>query len=596
MSRTGKSQRLRAAAGSGPFVEMHPDDAAEAGLEDGEEAELVSRRGSVRVRVVLEERLPRGVAFAPFHWGDLHAPAGAGMLNATTHRAVDPTSRQPELKALAVRARPVRRRGARSAGAARRRLVIVGGGMAGLAVAEEVRRRRDPERWAIAILGEEAQPTYNRILLSKLLARTCGEGELEMHPLPWYASNEIELLRGRAATRLDLDSGEVLDQTGRRHPYDALVLATGSRPFVPPIAGAERAHVFAFRTLDDVAAIAKGCERAQEAVVVGGGLLGLEAAAGLLARGVRTTVVETAPRLMAAQLDAGAATALARKLRTLGLRSFTGCSVARIHKDRVELSGVEEEGHRELQADLVVIAAGVRPETTLARAAGLECARGISVDDAMRTSSPGVLAVGECAEHRGTVYGLWSPLAEQARVAAATLVGDPAGFHGAVTATTLKVAGVDVFAGGTPLAEEDDDELVVSDTRRGSYRRLILRGDTLQGAQLVGDVTQARGLSELLRSAEPVPAALLGPGAAPAETLDEDPDELVCSCNAVKRATIAAAIAGGGLRTIAQVGTATRAGTGCGSCAAELQAMLRSSSDRNTTETVAKRPPARMPA
>jgi ferredoxin-nitrate reductase len=614
MSRTGKSQRLRAAAGPGPFVEMHPDDAAEAGLEDGEEAELVSRRGSVRLRVALEERLPRGVAFAPFHWGDLHAPAGAGMLNATTHRAVDPTSRQPELKALAVRARPVQRQRsparaerpearpvgtgrparARSAGAARRRLVIVGGGMAGLAVAEEVRRRRDPDRWAIAILGEEAQPTYNRILLSKLLARTCGEGELEMHPLPWYAANEIELRSGCAASSLDLPAREVVDRAGERHPYDALVLATGSRPFVPPIAGAERAHVFAFRTLDDVAAIAKGCERAQEAVVVGGGLLGLEAAAGLLARGVRTTVVELAPSLMATQLDAGAATALARQLKSLGLHIATGRSIARIHEDRVQL----DDG-RDLPADLVVIAAGVRPEIALAQAAGLECARGISVDDAMRTSSPGVLAVGECAEHRGTVYGLWSPLAEQARVAAATLVGDPAGFQGAVTTTTLKVAGVDVFAGGTPLAEEADDELVVSDTRRGVYRRLVLRNDTLQGAQLVGDVTQARKLSELLRSAAPVPAALLEPAAAPdaaAAAAEGDPDELVCSCNAVKRATIAAAIAGGGLRTVAQVGTATRAGTGCGSCAAELQAMLRSSSDRNTTETVAKRPPATMPA
>jgi ferredoxin-nitrate reductase len=642
MSRTGKSPRLRAAAGPGPFVEMHPSDAAEAGLSDGEEAELVSRRGRVRARVAIDERLPRGVAFAPFHWGDLHAPAGAGMLNATTHRAVDPTSRQPELKALAIRALPVRRRSspawverpeapptgrrraharpagaapspARSVGASRhmpyptgaipRRLVIVGSGMAGLAVAEEVRRRRDPDQWTITILGEEAQPTYNRILLSKLLARTCGEAELELHPLPWYVSQGIELVSGCAASSLDLSGGEAIDQMGRAHPYDALVLATGSRPFVPPIPGSDLPHVFAFRTLPDVAAIAQGCEGAREAVVVGGGLLGLEAAAGLLARGVRTSVVELAPQLMAAQLDAGAAAALARSLGALGLRIFTGCSVAGIQADRVEMEGSREdrdgsreERHRELPADLVVIAAGVRPEIALARAAGLECARGISVDDAMRTSSPGVLAVGECAEHRGTVYGLWSPLAEQARVAAATLVGDPAGFHGAVTATTLKVAGVDVFAGGTPLAEEADDELVVSDTRRGVYRRLILQGDTLRGAQLVGDVTQARKLSELLRSAERVPTALLEPAAAAAETLDEDPNGVVCSCNGVTRGAIAGAIARGGLRTVAQVGTATRAGTGCGSCAGELQAMLRSSSDGNTTETAAKRPAATIPA
>jgi ferredoxin-nitrate reductase len=388
----------------------------------------------------------------------------------------------------------------------------------------------------------------------------------------------------------------VVDQTGRRHPYDALVLATGSRPFMPPIPGSELPQVFAFRTLQDVAAIAERCERARETVVVGGGLLGLEAAAGLIARGLRTSVVELAPHLMAAQLDSGAATALTRTLTAIGLTIVTGRSVSSIREDRVKL----DDGS-ELHADLVVIAAGVRPETALAQAAGLECRRGIVVDDSLRTSSPCVLAAGECVEHRGTVYGLWSPLAEQARVAAATLVGDPAGFHGVVTATTLKVAGVDVFAGGTPLSEEGDDELVSLDTRNGVYRRLVLRGQMLRGVQLVGELAQARRLSELLRSGEPVPAALLQPQAAQAGALDEDPDGVVCSCNQVTRATIAAAIARGGLRTVAQIGISTRAGTGCGSCAGELQALLRSSSDRsssdgNTTETVAKRAAATMPA
>jgi ferredoxin-nitrate reductase len=570
MTRTGHSPTLRASAGA-PALSCHPLDALDAGLDDGAHARIVSRRGELRLAVRCDDTLPRGVAFAPFHWGALHAAAGAGALNALTLAAVDPTSAQPELKALAVRLEPLRRRDEpvrRRALARPRRLVVVGTGMAGLAVVEEALRRRPAQDWRIVMLGEEPGPSYNRVLLSKLLARTCGPGELELRPLSWYAAHGVDLRGGCRAEALDLERRCVVDEAGGHHPYDALVLATGSRPFVPPIPGVDLPHVDAFRTWRDADALAATAP-GTATVVVGGGLLGLEAAAGLRARGARVTVVELAARLMGQQLDVGAAAALRRALETQGIAFVLGHSVARIERDRVVLDDDDE-----LPATRVVVAAGVRAETTLARAAGLQCGRGVIVDDTLRASAPNVWSVGECAEHRGVVYGLWAPLAEQARVAGAAVAGDPGAFHGSISVTTLKVSGVDVYAGGTSAdaAAAGHDEILHSDTRRGIYRRLVLDGDRLAGAVLVGDATGARSMSDLLRSGAPVPAELFEParsGAAPA-----DPAATVCSCNAVTVGEVQAAIRRDGLQTVAQVGRRTRATTGCGGCTADVQQLL----------------------
>ena len=521
-----------------------------------------------------DETLPPGVAFAPFHWGALHADAGAGTLNALTIAAVDPTSAQPELKAVAVRLEPVKRRDDpvhRRAPARPKRLVVVGTGMAGLAVVEEALRRRPAEQWRIIMLGEEPGPVYNRVQLSKLLARTAGPGELELRPLSWYAKHRVDLRGGCGAERLDIDRRTVIDEAGEHHPYDALVIATGSRAFVPPIPGADLPHVDVFRTWRDADALA-ATPPGTRAVVVGGGLLGLEAAAGLHARGVAVTVVELAGHLMNLQLDAGAATMLRRDLERQGIACSVGRSAVAIEPGRVIL----DDGTK-LPCERVVVAAGVRAETSLARAAGLQCARGIVVDDELRTSAASVWAVGECAEHRGTVYGLWAPLAVQARVAGACIAGDPAAFHGAVQATTLKVSGVDVYAGGgsATAAPPGHDEIVLSDTRRGIYRRLVLDGDRLVGGVLVGDASAARQLSELLRTGDEVPTWLLegGPGAA-ATPLSQEPAATVCSCNAVTVGEVQKAIRNGGLRTVAQVGVVTRAATGCGGCTADIQQVL----------------------
>jgi ferredoxin-nitrate reductase len=440
------------------------------------------------------------------------------------------------------------------------------------------------EAWSITMLGEESEPAYNRILLSKLLAGTCGPPELELRPRAWYEAHGLRLLAGTPAQTLRPADQRVIDARGEAHDYDALVLATGSRPFLPPLPGGDQAHVFTFRTRADVEALSALARPGRPAVVLGGGLLGLEAAAGLLARGARVTVVELADRVMPQQLDPAGARQLEVGLERLGIRLRTGRAAAAIGEREVEL----DDGER-LPAELVVVAAGIRAEVTLARQAGIAVERGVLVDDAMRTSAPGVWAVGECAEHRGTVHGLWAPVAEQARVAGAGVVGDPAAFHAGPAATTLKVAGIDLFAGGRTEAAAGEHEISFTDTRRGVHRKLVLSAERLVGAVLVGDTAAARQLSELLRTGAAVPAELLRTGSR-FDAPTASPEAVVCSCNSVTRAALDAAIVTGDLRTLAAVGRSTRAGTGCGGCAGELEAILAEhrSSARNERGTGAK--------
>ncbi len=456
---------------------------------------------------------------------------------------------------------------------ARQRLVVVGTGMAGLAVAEEALRDR-PEGWRITMLGEEPGVSYNRVLLSKLLAGGCHESDLLLRSPAWFDAQGVDLRPSSPAVSIDVERRIAVDARGASHPYEALVLATGSRPLVPPMEGVEGAHVFTFRTRSDVDRIAARASNARAGVVIGGGLLGLEAAAGLLARGVSVTVVQSADRLMAQQLDAQAAAMLHVAVGRLGMRTVVGRRVGSIDSSRVVL----DDG-TELEADLVVVAAGIRPETSLARSAGVATARGVVVDDQMRTSAPAVWAVGECAEHRGTVYGLWPPLAKQARVAAACAGGKCATFSGAVAATTLKVAGVDVFAGGAQAASARGNELVWIDGRRGIYRKLVLDDDRLAGALLVGDSTSAAELSELLTSGNPVPPRLLVCAPEPTARREHDGDgqaaaELVCTCREVSRAEIVAAIRASRLTTLPEVARVTGASTGCGGCARQVEALL----------------------
>jgi ferredoxin-nitrate reductase len=579
MTRTAKSPDLMAGERE-PFVELYPSDALAAGVEDGERVRVRSRHGHVVLRARVSAAVPQGVAFAPFHWGALHVRAGDGAVNAVVPRALDPVSRQAELKAAAVRVEPLRsvRSVRRAGGGSRSRLLVVGTGMAGMATVEALLDHDEPGEWSITMVGREPELPYNRMLLSKVVAGTAGEDQLVLHGSDWLAERGIELRTGCDVRALDLAGRTAELADGDELPFDALVLATGSRPLIPPFPGRDRAGVHAFRTLEDARTIIRAAGMARRAVVIGGGLLGLEAARGLRARDVEVTVVHPMPWLMERQLDRAGAGLLARALEGLGVEIVLG-TLAESIAGTDAVSGVVLSDGRSLAADLVVITAGVTPDVSLARDSGLEVERGIVVDDELRTSAPGVYAVGECAQHRDVVYGLWAPLLEQARVAGASLAGAPASFRGSVPATTLKVAGVELFCGGRADAAPGDEEVIALDTRRGRYRRLLLRDDRLVGTILLGDLRDARALREHLAGAGRVPQSLLEPmpdGVAAPAACVEDPSATVCTCMSVTHGEIAGAISSLGLRTVGQVGERTRAGTGCGTCRSEIVALLDS--------------------
>jgi ferredoxin-nitrate reductase len=585
MTRTGKAKDLLVAEPE-PFVELHPNDAERFGVSDGELVLVRSRRGRATLRARFSDAVSPGVAFAPFHWGALHLAPGAGALNGVVTRAIDPTSRQAELKASAVRIERVGNSVGDNAAPGhvdRRRLVVVGGGMAGMAVVESVQTHATTSGWDVTIVGAEPDAPYNRVMLSQFLTGGVGEHELDLRHPQWFADRDVTLRLGVPARLIDTGARTVELADGDIVEYDDLVLATGSRPFVPPVPGTDLDGVHVFRTRADARAILAAADGAKRAVVIGGGLLGLEAARGLRGHGVHTTVVHLADRLMEQQLDGPAASLLLRSLRDLRINSRINARTEAIAGDgrveRVVLAGGEE-----LRADLVVIAAGIAPEVDLARTAGIEVERGVLVDDELRTSASGVRAVGECAEHRGTVYGLWSPLLEQARALGASLAGRPAAFLGATPATTLKVAGIELFCCGRVTASGRDEEVLALDSRRCRYRRLLIDEDgRLAGAILLGDLRDARTLRELLDGRDEVPPELLdGFADAPSEgygdpaLADTNPEVNVCSCQGVTRGDIVHAIRDRALTTVEQVAEHTRASTGCGGCRHDVTDLLAS--------------------
>lgn len=453
----------------------------------------------------------------------------------------------------------------------RRRLVIVGGGMAGQAVAEQIAARGG---WQITLLAEEDVRPYNRIALSEHVRDEASAERLALRPAAWYSEAAVTLCLGAAATSVDAVSRTVTDRTGAEHRYDALVLTTGSRAFVPPIPGTGRTHVVAYRTLRDADTISAAAGRAGTAVVIGGGLLGLEAAAALSARGLAVTVIEAADRLMPQQLDDGASASLGRALSRLGVETVLDASVQEITATHVRLAD-----RRCIASDLVVVAAGIRPEAALARTAGLNVDRGIIVDDQMRTSDADIRAIGECAEHRGVVHGLWAPIVEQVRAVTAALAGEPVPFEPSLPHATLKVAGLEVFSLGRTIAGSGEDEVVRSDGRRGSYAKLVVHRNRLVGAILLGDTTQAARLRALMESGDEVPADALEAAGAPREVEREGRegrarDDTVCVCKAVSRLRVESAIAAGGLRSVGEVAVATGATTGCGGCVATVAGLI----------------------
>jgi nitrite reductase (NADH) large subunit len=461
-----------------------------------------------------------------------------------------------------------------------RRLVVIGNGMAGARTVEEILERDGPDHYAITMFGEEPYGNYNRILLSHVLSGDEDEGGIFLNSLPWYADNGIELRAGVRADRIDRFAKVVHAGDGSVTPYDKLVIATGSRPFVPSIDGLYNPRrgfhqgVFTFRTIDDTRRMVQYARDHERAVVIGGGLLGLEAARGLQGHGVHVTLVHAGSHLMNAQLDAQGGAVLRRSVERLGiaveLNARTG---AVLGKD--EVAGVRFADGRTIPCDMVVVAAGIRPRTELAQASGLPVERAIVVDDQLRVlDEPDIYAVGECVQHRGQTYGLVAPLWEQARVLADHVTGTnrKAAYHGSRTATKLKVAGVDVAAMGITAPERDDDEFVMfSEPRRGVYLSVIIRDDRLIGATLLGDVSKVGFLIQAFDRGLPLPEErvrllfeLGGPPAAVSAAELADTAQ-VCNCNGVSKSQLVASVRGG-IKSVTGVMDATRAGKGCGSC------------------------------
>ncbi|MGI3775723.1 MAG: FAD-dependent oxidoreductase [Janthinobacterium lividum] len=468
----------------------------------------------------------------------------------------------------------------RDAAPGRRRLVVVGNGMAGARAIEEVLSRGGEELFDIAVFGAEPYGNYNRILLSNVLSGKDDADGIFINPLEWYEENAITLHAGVRAAAIDREARTVTGANGVVEPYDVLLIATGSRSFIPPLqglndaSGAMRPGVFGFRTLDDCSAIIAAAGSSKKAVVIGGGLLGLEAARGLMNHGCEVHVVHLGAHLMEAQLDAPGGAILRTQMEAMGVRIHLQASTTAIlGEDRV--TGIAFRDGTTLDCDMVVISAGVRANVEIGRECGLTVERAILVDDAMRSvDDPAVYVVGECAQHRGRVYGLVSPLWEQARVFADHVTGvDPdAAYTGSKLATKLKVMGVELASmGQTEPTDENDEVVQFTEPRRGTYKKLIVRDGRLVGGILMGDISKAAYLMQAYDRDSPLPherlSLLFDIGGPPqAVTLDEMPaDAQVCNCNGVSKATLGACVEAGE-RDPKAVMAATRAGMGCGSC------------------------------
>lgn len=384
----------------------------------------------------------------------------------------------------------------------RRKLVVVGNGMAGMRTVEELLQLA-PNAYDITVIGAEPHGNYNRILLSPVLSGEKKADDIMINPLDWYAEKGIKLVAGDAVTAIDRTRRVVKTASGAEHGYDRLLLATGSNPIVLPIPGNKLPGVVTFRDLSDVDAMLAAAKQYKHAVVIGGGLLGLEAAYGLKRRGMQVTVVHLLDTLMERQLDKNAADLLKASLEQRGLNFImpakTTAILSKNEGGDERVTGVSFDDGREIMADLVVMAAGIRPNIELAQAAGLRCERGVLVDDSLQTYDPTIYAVGECVQHRKLTYGLVAPLWDQARVCAIHLAEVGVSYYrGSITYTQLKVTGVDLFSAGEFVGGPNSEALVMKDAKRGIYKRVVIEDNRVKGCVLVGDTKDGPWYVELI--------------------------------------------------------------------------------------------------
>ncbi|HEY9026534.1 MAG TPA: FAD-dependent oxidoreductase, partial [Burkholderiaceae bacterium] len=468
------------------------------------------------------------------------------------------------------------------------RLVMIGNGMAGVRTLEELLKIA-PDLYDITVFGAEPHPNYNRILLSPVLAGEQTIAEIVLNPLAWYEDNGIALHLGRTVTRIDRMRRVVHAADGTQAPYDRLLIATGSTPFMLPVPGKDLEGVIGYRDIADTEAMIAAATKYRHAVVIGGGLLGLEAANGLMLRGMKVTVVHIAPWLMERQLDDVAGGLLRQSLVDRGLGFLIGAQTEALLGDGAtgRVKAVRFKDGSEVPADLVVMAAGIRPNTALAESAGLHVQRGVVVTDTLQTVTDArIWAVGECAAHRGTAYGLVAPLFEQAKVCATHLAEFGIGrYLGSQVSTKLKVTGIDLFSAGDFMGGEGCDSIVLSDPQGGVYKKLVIKDDKLVGACLYGDTVDGSWYFKLLREGRSVSdirdrlmfgesslgdAGHQGQNKAAAMA---DADE-VCGCNGVTKGAICKAIKDKGLFTLDDVRKHTKASASCGSCTGLVEQII----------------------
>ncbi len=467
------------------------------------------------------------------------------------------------------------------------KLVLVGNSMAGLRALEELLKLA-PDLYDITVFGAEPHPNYNRILLSPVLAGEQTIEQIILNPLSWYADNGITLHTGKTVVEIDRIRRVVRTDDGLEAPYDRLLLAMGSLPFILPVPGKELDGVIAYRDIKDTEAMIDAALVHKHAVVIGGGLLGLEAANGLMLRGMDVTVVHIMPWLMERQLDDVAGKLLQKSLEDRGLKFLLGAQTqALLGNDAGRVRAVQFKDGSEILADLVVMAAGIRPNTALAESAGIHSSRGIVVTDTLQTvTDPRIYAVGECAAHRGIAYGLVAPLFEQGKVVANHLAQMGIGrYTGSQTSTKLKVTGIDLFSAGNFMGGEGCEDIVLSDPFSGVYKRLVVKGDQLVGACLYGDTVDGSWYFKLLREGRKVSdirdklmfgESHLGDAGHQGQSkaqLMADADE-VCGCNGVNKGAICKAIKDKGLFTLEEVRKHTKASASCGSCTGLVEQLL----------------------
>ncbi|MGG1515689.1 nitrite reductase large subunit NirB [Paenibacillus oryzisoli] len=452
------------------------------------------------------------------------------------------------------------------------KLVLVGNGMAGVNAVEHLLKLA-PDKYDITIFGTEPHPNYNRILLSYVLSGDSKVEDIVIHPYEWYKSNNITLYTSQTVTNIDTEAQTVTSDMGVTVPYDKLILATGSNPFIIPMPGADKEGVMAYRTIRDCEIMMESAKKYKKAIVIGGGLLGLEAARGFLNLGMKVDVVHIVDTIMERQLDRTASKMLQAALEEQGINFLLAKQSEEIIGDK-RVKGLKFKDGTVAEADLIVMAVGIRPNVQLAKSSGIECNPGILVNDYLQTNVPNVYAVGECAMHRGVAYGLVAPLYEQGAVLAKHLAGVETGpYEGSIVYTKLKVSGVDVFSGGKFMDAEGTKAIRIHDEFTGVYKKVVIQDNKIIGAVLFGDTADGTRLMQMIREETDISGmaktSILtdnSSGGAASGVADMKDDAIICGCNGVTKGTICSAIKEQGLTTVDEVKNCTTASRSCGGC------------------------------